>query len=253
MKEQLLNSLRDLAKRLGTNNLSISQLDNDLETLSSSTYKRVFGSWGRAISLAGLETGKITGRPWNRPIIITEKALEILEGELLGDGSFELATSGNPCFAHSTANLHYSTYLEQKLINADILVNSELLLPRNNAKAQRRIRTQYNQAFRHLYEKWYCGVKIVPKDLVLTKEKCLHWYLGDGYIEGKNSKISTCGFTWNEVYWLAKLVKDLGFGASVDKHSGGYPILRFLTKDSRAFLEWLGPCPVKGYEHRWKL
>jgi len=174
---------------------------------------------------------------------------------LLGDGGLELPpTSGNPGFAHSTTNFNYSEYLERKLVVAGLAVGIEYLQPRNMGEPQRRIRTKHNQSFRPILARWYPqGIKVIPNDLILTKEKCLHWYLGDGYAEGKNAKFSTCGFQWEEVRRLATLMRELGFRASVDRHSGGYPVLRLLTADSRVFLEWLGDCPVKGYEHRWNL
>ena len=254
-KDKLIDALQQLAKRLNTENISQSVIDADRNTSCSSSYKRVFGSWGNAISLAGLKTGKITGRPCDPPIIISNEASEILEGELLGDGGLEpTKTLGNPGFVHSTANFHYSIYLEQTLYKAGISVHSEILPSRNNGKKQRRIRTPNNQSFRQLLLDWYPqGVKVVPENLILTKEKCLHWYLGDGYVECKSSKLSTCGFTWDEVHRLAEMMRVLGFKASVDRHSGDYPVLRLLTAASRDFLDWIGPCPVIGYEHRWNL
>lgn len=255
LEKQLLDALRRLAEKLNTENLSKVFADADPDTPSSSTYRRVFGSWSQALALVGLKTGKITGRPWNKPILLSNSALEILDGELLGDGSLESSISSkNPCFAHSTANIHYSIFLEQELSKTGIVVSNESMPPRNGGKSQRRIRTQHNQALRQLYVRWYPnGIKIVPEDLVLTRTKCLHWYLGDGYVEGKNAKFSTCGFTWDEVRRLATMMKTIGFRASVDRHSGGYPVLRLLTMDSRMFLDWIGPCPTIGYEHRWNL
>jgi hypothetical protein len=255
-KDKLIDALRQLAKRLNTENISKSMMDADRDTPCSSSYKRVFGSWGNAISLAGLKTGKITGRPWDPPIFVSDRAVEIIEGELLGDGSLEATpTSGNSGFVHSTANFHYSIYLEQALLKSDISVSSETLPPRKiNGKMQRRIRTPSNQSFRQMLLDWYpLGIKIVPEKLILTKTKCLHWYLGDGYVGGKNSRFSTCGFTWGEVHRLAEMLGKLGFKTSVDRHSGGYPVLRLLTAASRDFLDWIGPCPVIGYEHRWNL
>ena len=180
--------------------------------------------------------------------MLSDAAIEIMEGELLGDGGLESsATSGNPGFAHSTANFCYSCYLEKSLADKDLYTNVELLPSRNGGKPQRRICTPNNQAFRSLLARWYPqGTKVVPEDLVLTRIKCLHWYLGDGYVEKKNAKLSTCGFTWDEVRHLVVMLGTLGFRASVDRHSGGYPVMRLLTKDSLAFLEWLGKYPVEG-------
>ena len=254
-EKEMLDALQKLSKKLNTNNISKSMIDADRNTLSSITYRRVFGSWGRACELAGLKTGKITGRPWDEAISLSNSALEIFDGELLGDGSLEQTpTSGNPGFIHSTTNFYYSIYLEQKLLEAGINVSVELLPSRNNGKPQRRIRTQYNQALRPLLSCWYPnGIKIIPGNLELNKTKCMHWFLGDGYIEGKNVKFSTCSFSWDEVYKLGEMIKMLGFETAVGSHSGGYPILRILPKNSQEFLNWLGPCPVIGYEHKWNL
>jgi hypothetical protein len=55
-REELLESLRDLADRLGCAPRTV-DLDDDRRTPSSSTYRRHFGSWLKALEAAGIQPG----------------------------------------------------------------------------------------------------------------------------------------------------------------------------------------------------
>jgi hypothetical protein len=55
-REELLESLRDLAGRLGCAPRT-DDLDDDPRTPSSSTYRRHFGSWLKALEAAGIQPG----------------------------------------------------------------------------------------------------------------------------------------------------------------------------------------------------
>jgi hypothetical protein len=55
-REELLESLRDLAGRLGYAPRQV-DVDKDLHTPSSSTYRRHFGSWLKALEAAGIQPG----------------------------------------------------------------------------------------------------------------------------------------------------------------------------------------------------
>lgn len=252
--EELLQKLKEFSKKTGTVYLSKAMVDSADDMPASATFKRYFGSWGKALALAGLKKGIMTGRPQGPPIILTREGLDIIEGELLGDGTLEKA-SANASFSHSTANWAYSDFLFNSLINSDVFVKSvEFLPPRNNGKPQKRIRTTSNITFTKIRNIWYPnGIKVVPDGLTLNKVKCLHWYLGDGYTDGKVVMFSTCGFKMSEVEFLAGLLTNLGFKSYCKKRSGGYYIIYICRQDSVKFLEWLGPCPVAGYEHKWRI
>lgn len=98
-KSELVNILKNLNKQ----NISINEIDKNINVPSSSTFKRYFGSWSNALKCAGLNTGIITGRPQDEEIIINDKVLEIINGELLGDGCLSLSGSykTNANFQHS--------------------------------------------------------------------------------------------------------------------------------------------------------
>jgi len=250
-QKELVEKLLAFSDKVGSRNLSKSMIDKDPDMPGSVTFKRYFGSWSKALSAAKLEAGIITGRPHDPPILLSKKALDIIEGELLGDGSIE--QSG--CFAHSTANWFYSDFLRQSLYNCGVpLKNEEFLPARNKGKPQKRVRSSSNITFGELRKLWYPqSIKVIPANIFLNRTRCLHWYLGDGYIEQNTVKFSTCGFTKGEVEKLARLLTELGFRSARNNHSGGYNIIRMSRLVAPAFLEWIGPCPVSGYEHKWKI
>lgn len=240
------NELIKILKSFGKEHISKSDVDNS-KYPSSSIFTKYFGSWSEAVKSAGLKTGIITGRPQNPPIVISEKCLEIINGELLGDGTISFDRA-NACFSHSTANLNYGRYLYDKLKSEVPLLKPEILKERNNSKKQFRTRTTTNKSWTKIRKIWYKDKKIVP-NIELTKETCLHWYLGDGYFESC-CKISTCGFSYEENCYLAKMLNELGIETFV-KEKGKYYILKMSKEGSNNFLNWIGDCPVEGYEHRW--
>jgi LAGLIDADG DNA endonuclease family/Homing endonuclease associated repeat len=252
-QQELINALLALAAKKGTAHISKADADTDPDTPASATFKRYFGSWTAALDAAGLESGIITGRPQNLPVDVSKEAIEIIEGELLGDGSME--QHSNACFSHSTANFNYAKLLHGKLETTGLPLRPLEPVPaRNGGKPQLRTRTSCNISFTTLRQRWYpYGKKIVPSDLHLTKTMCLHWYLGDGYVEQHTVKFSTCGFTETEVVRLAALLTTLGFKASKNRRSGGHFVVRMSKEAAPRFLQWIGPCPAHGYEHKWNL
>ena len=251
-KEELKRLLINFSLNSGKIFISQKEVDEDENLPSSSTYKRYFGSWKTVLEIVGLKSGIITGRPQDPIITLNDTAFEIITGELLGDGSiFFTGSKANACFSHSTANIDYGEYLYNKLkINNVPLLKKEYLPSRNNNKPQFRTRTCSNSYWSNLHHQWYKGNKKIVPDIKLTKEICLHWFLGDGYFEVGTCKISTCSFTYEENKKLANLLTEIGFKASFNKRSGNYYIIRFSKNSFQSFLNWIGD-PVKGYEHRW--
>lgn len=62
-QEELIGKLVAFSKKIGSRHLSKSMVDAESDMPGSATFKRYFGSWGKALEIAQLETGIITGRP----------------------------------------------------------------------------------------------------------------------------------------------------------------------------------------------
>ena len=251
-KEYLINTLIDLAQRKHSNHISKNDVDLDNLCPGSATYKRYFGNWSIALREAGLETGIITGRPQDEPIILSEKAIEVLSGEILGDGHLS-STGSNSCFQHSTANFEYGKYLYDKLNTYGApLLSHKILKPRGSKNEQFHTRTSCNSTFSVLRRKWYeNGIKIVPLDLQLTSEICLHWFLGDGSLERTGAiLISTCNFSIKDVDLLVEKLNNIGFMATKNK-DGKYYIVRIWKHNVLDFLNYIGQCPVMSYGYKW--
>ena len=252
--DYLIQKLKEFAEKEDTVHISKQMVDRTANMPGSATFSRYFGSWSNALASAQLKTGTITGRPQDPPITLNENALDVIVGELLGDGSLDASPTVNACFAHSTTNWNYSDFVRQALCACGIPLSEEFLPARNNGKPQKRTRSASNITFGELRRTWYPqGTKIVPVDLFLNRTRCLHWYLGDGYIDQDTVMFSTCGFTEGEVERLAVLLTSLGFKSTRNKRSRGYHIVRISRTDAHGFLDWIGPCPVIGYEHKWNL
>jgi len=253
-RETLAQRLRSFSEKLGSSHISKSMVDSALDMPASATFARCFGSWGNALEFSGLQRGTITGRPQDPPIELTPEAMDIIEGELLGDGSLDSSPTVNACFAHSTANFAYSKFLYESLGKCHVPVRKPELLKARGGKPQARVRSPSNAAFGRLRRLWYPdGTKILPQGFFLNRTRCLFWYLGDGYVETGTIKFSTCGFTRCEVERLAELLTGSGFKSARNNRSGGYHVIRMSKMAAPGFLEWIGPCPAAGYEHKWNL
>ena len=221
-KEELIISLQNFAKINKLQNVAKKDIDNDINFHSSSTYKRYFRSWSNALKIAGLSEGIKTGRPQNNKIKLSSKALEIIEGELLGDGSLTSSRT-NSSFEHSTANIDYGKYL-YKLLQKEVvpLGKPEILAGRNGGNPQFRTRTICNKIFTELRQKWYpFGKKIIPKDIKLTSTECLHWFLGDGS-GGSGLVLHTNCFSIEDINILRNGLSKLGIKTSIQSRNRIY-------------------------------
>lgn len=246
-KNELIKSLQELSKIKNSKNISKKDVDENVNSYSSSTYKRHFGSWSNALKEAGLKTGIITGRPQSPFINLSSKALEIIEGELLGDGSLT-SSRVNSSFEHSTANIDYGKYL-YKLLQKEIvpLGKPEILVGRNGGNPQFRTRTICNKTFTELRGKWYpFGKKIIPEDIKLTSTECLHWFLGDGS-GGSGLVLHTNCFSNKDIEILRNRLYNIGIKTSIHSRNRIYIFKNYAD----IFLKYIGECPVKGYNHKW--
>ena len=60
--------------------------------------------------------------------------------------------------------------------------------------------------------------------------------------------LSTCGFSISDVEWLISQLNELGFKAT---RMSSNNVIHISTYSAKAFLNYIGKCPVKCYQYKW--
>lgn len=207
-------------------------------------------------------------------IPITPELMEIIEGNLLGDGCISIVKpherSGH--YQHGSKYINHITWLRKlfeeqgfpmkKIHSKDAfsqVVMGEKRSNLANFSESFYIKSKSTPSLKVIRQKWYTSErKIVPINLKLTPTMILHWYLGDGSLEKRGRiEIATNGFDENENKFLAELFSELGIKALIHKASSGFGFrLTISKKDGNAdkFFSLIGPCPPElqvDYGHKW--
>jgi hypothetical protein len=185
---------------------------------------------------------------------VTAKGLEIVEGELLGDGSLQGRSLWSARYAHANKNRQYLVWLNTLLSDEGVQTGMIRHRVKNNGAEYYETKTKTHTAFYGLYQRFYPeGKKRLPLDLILTPTKCLHWYLGDGFRSKKRCVLATCAFhidaLKNVMSQLEVFHPHTRKVASTMSHPYGYGIV--LTLD---FLDHIGSCPSEIesiYGYKW--
>jgi len=198
-------------------------------------------------------------------VALKGRLAEILDGELLGDGSLIKPRRGDAYFTYTTSRRGYLEWLLGLLASFNLEPTGKGIYKAVGSGWSPRPCYHYHSKrypeLTDFYQRWYPnGKKHVPKDLVLTPITCLHWYLGDGSLNSPLPTpyitLSTQAFTKEEVEFLVSLLNEIVGEAKVGKHPSG-PVITMSSKAARRFLEYIGPCPepiqhIYGYKWRSK-
>jgi hypothetical protein len=206
-------------------------------------------------------------------ILLTQsinEEIDLIEGHLLGDGSIFI--TGKDCHRDATFNFStkYQEYGEWLIANTESFAACKLRIydipDKRTGKSYHRVafRTPSNKLFTELRNKWYPeGKKIVPKDLALTKELILRWYMDDGNWHEKGIYFNTQGFNPENTEFLRyKLSNFLGLKVTIQKHSKNLYRLfiplrgtgsgNYSNNDNiKIFFNRIGECPVNCFLHKW--
>lgn len=179
---------------------------------------------------------------------------EVIEGELLGDGSVSISKGyKNARFQWGGLSHDLGAYLHDMLGNfgsyskIDVKPNRKLPFWKITSKAA--------VAFTELHAKWYpCGKKIFP-DIAITPTILLHWYMGDGYLkvrQGRQSaiRLSTQCFDDASLSLMVSRLNEVGLHAKPEKNNAGY-VLVFPVIDTSPFFEFIGRCPIPYFDYKW--
>ena len=183
------------------------------------------------------------------------KAIEWINGELLGDGSVQLVSKYSARFTYGSKYLEYIEYVRDTLKSFGI---------KQAGKICKQINKRQGNVSYHYYscgypelliirKQWYPeGKKIIPRDIKITPITVRQHYIGDGNIycpKTGNPSIRLCtyGFTVMDVeYYMGKLV-ELGIKATRNIQNA-INISAYSVKD---FLKYIGDCPVECYQYKW--
>ena len=176
---------------------------------------------------------------------LLDKEKEILDGLMLSDGCL---TDTSRVSARFTFGFKHKEMSEKVISNLPSLTFSPLW----ESKITNCWHGKSHMFSTLLREniRWYVnGLKIIPKDILLTKTSCYWWYIGDGYLTDDCVFLCTDSFTEEDVGWLVKRISELGFKCSRTSRNR----IRFYKEDSIKFLMWIDNNIIKKYEYKWKI
>lgn len=187
---------------------------------------------------------------------LSQKAIEWINGELLGDGGIFSRTTYTARFQYSSKYLEYVQYVSNTLKSFGIERVGKIR-KKYDRKTNSYGYVYSSRTYRELSlirRRWYPeGKKIIPKDIELTSLTIRQWHIGDGSLihrkEGRpHIYLATCGFTIPDVEFLTKKLIDLGF-KSMRRYCNN--TIRISTCSTKDFLNYIGKCPVKCYQYKF--
>jgi hypothetical protein len=196
----------------------------------------------------------------NKSINLSQKELEIIYGELLGDGCLFLPKKiKNAKFQHCSIHKNYETYLKNKL---NFLKKCKIYKYKHKGKAASyHITSLTSPTFTKLYNQWYLNrIKHVLINIKLTPIIIKHWYLGDGHLCKKNKIITLCTHCFlkkEQKKILLPQLNKLGFEAKLykrkQKNGKIQWYIRIPHRNVYKFIKYIGPCPIKCFKYKWKI
>lgn len=183
-----------------------------------------------------------------KDIPIPDHLMEIIEGELLGDGHIT-STQNQAFFQYNTSNKEYCKWLQKCFIDNNIKTSKIYLIDNGiglNGKLESfHFKTVSTKQFRDVRKKWYTNIKIVPRDLKLTSTNVRHWWIGDGCFSART--FATNGFSKEDVWFLVQKLSAIGI--SCNRHNNN--TIYISVKSIDHLIEFIGKCPVKSYKYKW--
>lgn len=188
---------------------------------------------------------------------LSQKAIEWLNGELLGDGYMH-GNNWSGRFGYTSKHREYIEYVIRMLNGFGLKTNGTIRKRTNkqHGAVSYSCVSFYYEELKMLYDCWYPdGKKIVPKSLTLTQLTCRQWYIGDGCLEHRKKRssqiiLSTQGFSISDVSFLVKSLRNIGIKAT---RKPSQNTIRISANPTINFLDYIGKCPVKCYQYKWRI
>lgn len=190
--------------------------------------------------------------------------VEVLHGELLGDGHLEIGRAlvvRQAHFSYTTSRESYAMWLSSLFRDAGVGTTplAHVVGRRKNGGTKDGYIFSTHSSTRLLEEqgRWYANkVKHVPRDLRLTPTVVRHWWMGDGTMctKHKFGRFCTNDFCFEDVKWLSE---QLSLNAGIEcwpqlssRMKNQYNI--YVPRRSMdTLLDYMGECPIECFSYKW--
>jgi len=223
----------------------------------------VIGRWLKRFNIPSRSRAKAAHLSSANHCNLSQKAIDWISGEMLGDGSIQSVSPYSAYFTYGSKHLEYIKYVKDTLESFGI--KGGKIIKRYHKKedvlfAKRDYYSYFYRSYCYvellsLRKKWYPkGKKIIPKDIKLNSLICRQHYIGDGsLIHAKSGRpyiyLYTNGFTIPDVKWLVDKINKLGFKATRQPTVNSIRIFGCSTKE---FLSYIGNSPVNCYKYKFE-
>lgn len=198
----------------------------------------------------------------------SQRQKELLVGVLMGDGTINDHSPGNPFLAVNMTNETFLDWLSYELgvFSTDVRMsststeqyqNASKYYDNTNKENYNDVYTLQTRSIPWLKElnSWYSsGSKRFPESLELTPTIGKMWYVCDGsvhyYTDSSNAhiQISASNESHREEY-IKDLWSSVGFDGKFGNNSDNF---RFTVSESKDVLEWFGKSPP-GFAYKWEI
>ena len=198
-----------------------------------------------------LNISQMNSHARNSEIAFDEKQMQILDGLLLGDGHI----NPNRFSGRYTQGCKYEEFLTHV---KEILPLKWSPMWYDKKWNCYHMKSLFTPTLKEVRERWYPnGKKIVPRNLVVSNECLLYWFLSDGSIEFSNRRIfpnskyfrirlATDGFDSEDNSCLINKLKEVGIEATYRSKK-----LHIHAKSNERFFNMLGKPPINCYKYKW--
>ena len=197
-------------------------------------------------------------------------AMQVINGSLMGDGS--LFRKGiNACFYKKNIHFGHIEYVAKYLFpetysqrikgpyeytKKPFVGDREIINPRPYYIIQSLVHKELT----NIYDKWYVnGIKIIPKDIVITPLLLSNWFMDDGYSYWHKNMLQVflCSQSFSKEdkdFICFRLKEDAGINAKPERRGVHYLINISCGRDNiKSFYNYIGDCPVDCFRYKWKL
>lgn len=182
--------------------------------------------------------------------------LDFVDGFLLGDGSISKKyshISWTVKYQEFSEHIKYNLQCYQPTSRQKYMIDSRC---KKGGYISNFGRTKCHPDITAQRKRWYPdGKKIVPKDVSLSPESVLIWYLSDGtFIRNQLIILCTDGFTHEEVFYLVSRLQKIGINCKKTNSHLDYPRIKILQYSLGSFFKYIGrKSPIKCYDYKFKV